>query len=153
MVCGVCDPQSSHLSPGRGVPDLDELVTRPAHDARPVRRHRDRAHLRRVTRHRALRVHDEAAEPISFDARAAACAGVSDRENLQSTPSSELGYPLQRTVCPSGPSPDTPGSTRSPIQFRCVVQMHLPVQVWPSVSTCQQHDSRQHSPNHSPSQN
>ena len=31
----------SHQSPGLGVPDLDELVIRPAYDALPVRRNRD----------------------------------------------------------------------------------------------------------------
>ena len=47
-------PMVAHLGALVGVPDLDELVARPADDAFPVRRDRDRGHRVRVTRQGAL---------------------------------------------------------------------------------------------------
>jgi hypothetical protein len=42
-----------YLGAGRGVPDLDEAVQRPADDALPIRSERDRGHVGRVTHQRS----------------------------------------------------------------------------------------------------
>ena len=87
-----------HLRSGRSVPNLDELVARPAHDVLPVRRERKGDHPASVTALRALWVDGQlvvSAGPLVLHrAEAAASAGVPNREHLPQAHESALATSL-----------------------------------------------------------